>query len=70
MKLSEEERQERGRRLADMLEQLEELKNDKKEMAAGYAKKIKGVQHQIDRLAWSVRTGLLPEEESQQELYE
>ena len=65
MKLSDEQRIAKGRELAELLEHRAEVDDERKTTAAGYTAKLKGIDHRIARLAWSVNTGLVPEEESQ-----
>ncbi len=65
MTLTPEEREEKGRELADKIEERETVAEEKKTTAARYKARIDGIDHQIERLAWAVRTGLVPEEDRQ-----
>ena len=68
MKLTDEQRSQRGRDLAELLEHRAEVDAEKKKTAADYTAKLKGIDHRIARRAWSVSTGLVPEEDLQGEM--
>lgn len=68
MKLTDEERTQKGRELAEYFERRAEVDDERKKTAADYTAKLKGIDHRIARLAWSVNTGLVPEEDRQLEL--
>ncbi|HDL49744.1 MAG TPA: hypothetical protein ENH33_07300 [Actinobacteria bacterium] len=65
MKLSDEDRTKRGRDLAELLGRRAEVADEKAKVAADYTADLKRIDHRIARLAWSVSTGLVPEEERQ-----
>lgn len=67
MKLTDADRTKRGRELAELLEHRAEVDDERKKTAADYTAKLKGIDHRIARLAWSVNTGLVPEEDRQLE---